>query len=215
MSFLAGVPGKLKVLQDNITTLLSNYTSTVAGRIDATISSRAPSSTALSSVQWTNARAAFLDKLAGVDTINASPVVKAPIAINTPSVRSALHQPLQAASGLTIFLDNAPAGYSTALNLTGRGVLSFLAVAHAAASGGDCGCRITIDGNVVFNSTNIFGTSLVTGTVFVGAIGVNGSNEISGIAFDQVPFNTSLLVEFYTTSGPSSMYCFSRWRKSE
>ena len=49
---LAGLPGKLKQLSDYLTS-----------KLDATISSRAPASTALTNAVWTNARANKLDQL--------------------------------------------------------------------------------------------------------------------------------------------------------
>lgn len=52
-----GIPGK-------VSTLVSRLTSARASNLDnlnATVSSRAPSSTALSNATWTNAKAAFLD----------------------------------------------------------------------------------------------------------------------------------------------------------
>lgn len=108
-AMLAGVPGKLKTLIDRLTatraanldnlnatissrmpgtateqgridvaissrapssTALSNatWTDTKAGFLDAAVSSRAPSSTALSNVTWTNTRAALLDNLSNLDT---------------------------------------------------------------------------------------------------------------------------------------------------
>lgn len=59
MWFLAGLPGKLKVLVDRLT-------STRAANLDnlnATVSSRAPASTALSNAVWSDARAAKLDSI--------------------------------------------------------------------------------------------------------------------------------------------------------
>ena len=67
-TMLAGVPGKLKMLLDRLTATraanLDGLTSARTGyldRLDATISSRAPASTALSTATWTAARAAKLD----------------------------------------------------------------------------------------------------------------------------------------------------------
>lgn len=74
-AMLAGVPGKLKTLVDRLTAAraanLDNLNATVSsrmpgtateqGRIDVAISSRAPSSTALSNATWTNTKAGFLD----------------------------------------------------------------------------------------------------------------------------------------------------------
>lgn len=56
-AFLLGVPGKLK-------TLIDRLTSTRAGNLDnldAAITTRAPSATALSSATWTGTKAGYLD----------------------------------------------------------------------------------------------------------------------------------------------------------
>jgi len=59
MAPLLGVPGKLKTLLDRITTARAAN----LDNIDAAVSSRAPSATALSTATWTNARAANIDEI--------------------------------------------------------------------------------------------------------------------------------------------------------
>lgn len=64
IDFLLGVPGKLKTIIDHLN---ANLSPTRAGKIDnldAAISTRAPSSTALSTANYTAARAGYLDNLA-------------------------------------------------------------------------------------------------------------------------------------------------------
>lgn len=56
---LMGIPGKLKTLLDRLTATRAGY----LDNLDATVSSRAPSSTALSTSNWTAARAGYLDNL--------------------------------------------------------------------------------------------------------------------------------------------------------
>lgn len=56
-AYLISVPGKLKQLLDRIPATAT----TLLNRLDATISSRAPASTALLRSIWTDAKAAFLD----------------------------------------------------------------------------------------------------------------------------------------------------------
>lgn len=56
-AFLFGVPGKLKTLLDRLTATRAGY----LDRIDATVSSRAPASTALDSSVWTGTKAGYLD----------------------------------------------------------------------------------------------------------------------------------------------------------
>ena len=63
-TMLAGVPGKLKTLIDRLTaTRAANL-----DKLDATVSSRAAASTALSNAVWSDARAAKLDAI-GVKSI--------------------------------------------------------------------------------------------------------------------------------------------------
>ena len=74
---LLGLPGRIKILIDRITsTRASNL-----DNLNATVSSRAPASTALSSSVWTGTRAGYLDaSIAGrasqssVDAIPTSPI---------------------------------------------------------------------------------------------------------------------------------------------
>jgi hypothetical protein len=54
---LLGLPGRIKILLDRI----GSNTPTQLGRLDANVSSRAPASTALSTSQWTNTKAGYLD----------------------------------------------------------------------------------------------------------------------------------------------------------
>jgi len=74
---LLGLPGRIKILIDRITsTRASNL-----DNLNATVSSRAPASTALSSSVWTGTRAGYLDasisgraSQSSVDAIPASPI---------------------------------------------------------------------------------------------------------------------------------------------
>lgn len=69
-AFLLGVPGKLKALLDRLTADRAGY----LDRLDATVSSRAPASTALSSATWTGPRAAKLDEI-GIKSIQRGTIV--------------------------------------------------------------------------------------------------------------------------------------------
>lgn len=57
--FLLGVPGKLKTLLDRLTATRAGY----LDNLDAAVTTRAPSSTALSTATWTAGRAAAIDNL--------------------------------------------------------------------------------------------------------------------------------------------------------
>lgn len=67
LDFMAGVPGKLKTLNTNITALLAKITANV----DVNVSTRAAASTAVSNADLTAARAAKLDFLTGVPLTSA------------------------------------------------------------------------------------------------------------------------------------------------
>lgn len=59
IDFLAGVPGKLATLLSRV----PSNNATLVANLDTTVSSRAAASTAVSNVDYTSARAGYLDKL--------------------------------------------------------------------------------------------------------------------------------------------------------
>lgn len=61
LEIIAGIPGRLKTLSDYLTTNLGTARAAKIDNLDTTLSSRAVASTALSTVDWTPARAALLD----------------------------------------------------------------------------------------------------------------------------------------------------------
>jgi hypothetical protein len=63
IDFLLGVPGKLKTISDYLTTYLSSTRAAKIDNLDVVLSTRAASSTAVSSADLTPARAGYLDKL--------------------------------------------------------------------------------------------------------------------------------------------------------
>ncbi len=62
ISLFAGIKQLLKGLSDHMATWTSDRAAKV-DYLDTTVGSRAPANTALSTAQWTNARAGYLDKL--------------------------------------------------------------------------------------------------------------------------------------------------------
>ncbi len=64
MELLAGVPGKLKALADRLTEVRASN----LDRLDADVSTRAPASSALSKMVWTDAKAALLDNLGNLSS---------------------------------------------------------------------------------------------------------------------------------------------------
>jgi len=63
IDFLLGVPGKLKTISDFLTVNWTIARAAKVDNLDAAISTRAPSSTALSTATWTSTRAAKLDTI--------------------------------------------------------------------------------------------------------------------------------------------------------
>lgn len=73
MTPFVGIPGKLKTLLDRLTSTRA----TNLDNLNATVSSRAPASSALSSATWTGTRAAKLDNLDNLDaSVNAGRFVQ-------------------------------------------------------------------------------------------------------------------------------------------
>lgn len=70
IDFLLSVPGKLKTISDFVTTNWTATRATKVDNLDASISSRAVASTALSSATWTPTRAAKLDGVIQTSVIN-------------------------------------------------------------------------------------------------------------------------------------------------
>ena len=89
---LLGLPGRIKILMDRITsTRASNL-----DNLNATVSSRAPASTALSSSVWTGTREGYLDasisgraSQSSVDAIPASPIKSVQRGLRTVSFPNA------------------------------------------------------------------------------------------------------------------------------
>jgi len=177
-TMLAGVPGKLKTMADRLT----------AGRaanldnLNATVSSRAAASTALSNATWTNDRAAKLDTLLSL----------------TPT----------AAIQKSTFSRNST-GSVTHLNISGSGVINFFGVfstlnSTASTSKGITGtATLTIDGVAIVmtaSNSSSFGSSSVLNAAMIG-VRLAGTNDIiSGL----VTFNQSLVLTSNITGVNSS-----------
>lgn len=165
IDFLLGVPGKLKTISDYLTT---NWTATKAGYLDVAVSSRAPSSTALSTATWDGTKAGYLNAAIS-SRAEDSPLLKAPIAANFGGG--------SASTTSTTFVD--------ALSITGSGVVNVLY-----ARGGGTAVNTTeliIDGVTVKSAT----AAINTATPIVG--GVNATTfDIQYL--DQIPFKTSLVI---------------------
>lgn len=144
LAILAGVPGKLK-------TLIDRLTSTRAANLDnlnATITSRAAASTALSNATWTDGRAAKLDNIT-------TPLLdKPPIAAGLvgPASNASFASTTSAPQGAANFATSAACGstgaYVDVINVTGSGLLTGL---HMVGTPGGAGTptyslQLIIDG---------------------------------------------------------------------
>lgn len=200
---LLGLPGKLKVLTDRLT----SGRATNLDNLNATVSSRAAAATALTNVVWTDARAGKLDTAA----LEASPLLSAPIVSGvvpqapTAVTLSATTDVYTKNSGLE-HLSTTSTTYVNAVNYTGKGVLEFAAAQHDTNSLTTT-MQITIDGVVV-----ILGT--VVGSGFNGTVAamVGVINSSAGISLAAIPFKVSLKIEVKVTSGTGRS--FIKYRKT-
>ena len=202
IDFLLGVPGKLKTISDYLAAYLSPTRCAKIDNLDTTLTSRAPASTALSTATWTGTRAGFLDKIEG-------PAVAPPTGHSLPddqiTTTSSGNPPsvlaLCAKSG-----DVSVSSYTTVLNVSGRGVLTFAALYFATSSGNGY-MKIIVDGvTLIEQSTD---NSQAFGAL-VGAIVVNASG-VFAIPCEQIPFRTSLQIQI-RNNGSGTVRAFWRYR---
>ena len=210
LDFFAGVPGKLKTLTDRLTSARAGYLDNLNTNLAVL---PAPASTALSTAQWTNGRAANLDLLsAGGIAQETTPILDIPIASGL-----ALPGPYAQGRLLAGHLHGAVSGpgsfttssttYADVLNYTGQGVLSFLAIAPDAAVAAYL--KLVIDGVTVltdFVTTNIQYSCRAA----VGTISGDTTNPI--ISLDAIPFKTSLQIQAKIAS--STAYVTVLYRKT-
>lgn len=199
IDFLLGVPGKLKA----IATTLATY-------LDATVSSRAPASTALSTATWTGTRAAALDGKVLSDT---DPVISPPISTGwqTPTGSVAIPPSALSADTLSHTLAAAPftttsTSYVDVVNVTGKGVLNFLVVGHSTAYAGN-NIELIIDGVTIFSVGST--TPHDRWTTFVGSLNPGDYS----VGLDQIPFRTSLQIRC-KMGGSGTMSVVSKYRRT-
>lgn len=80
---------------------------------------------------------------------------------------------------------------ATVLSLTGRGVVSWAAAAAVDATSRTHRLKITIDGTVVFDATTAAAAAANAGCLAIGSLVTNNI-----MVPDNVPFNTSFLMEY-------------------
>ena len=168
-TMLAGVPGKLKVLADRLTsTRAANL-----DRLDANVSTRAAASTALSNAVWTDARAGKLDLVA------VRPLDKPPV---SAGLYPLFDTPTRNSLGSAVLLD-----------VTGQGVVNLVAAKFRTDSGGGSGgatYTVEIDGSVVF--TYVRSDTFTSGySIQKNIAGSIDSSNLSVNYIDQIPFNSS------------------------
>jgi len=208
MSFLLSLPGKMNTALANLATLLANWPSTKAALLDQAISSRAPAATALDNTVWTNARAALLDQLAtllGYAQINNTcPIHNPPTVLSPAPARISFTGYPGPTAGLGI-IDYATvgSGYHTVITETGRGVIDYLSMhflSGAPAGGSTFGCRLTIDGVVVFNSTTLLSN---TDTGF--GCQLFGVWNSLGLYGEAIPFYSQFLFEVFGSAASATL----------
>lgn len=196
IDFLLGVPGKLKTISDYLTTNWTATRATKVDNLDAAISTRAPASTALTNATWTDVRAEKLDGItAAVSSI---------IATNwpsTPSYTPITSNTLYACAGGTMTSTNSTS-WVDALNITGSGVINFIAGYHGTAAGqpGGMYLRVTVDGVVlpVVSASNTY--QAIVGAICAYYDAAAAAFFITGVTYDQINFKTSLRIEHYAAS---------------
>ena len=214
IGILLGIPGKLQTLLTRIT---STGGANLDSKLDATVSSRAAASTALSTVQWTNDRAVYLDVLnTGGIAQEANPMLAAPKA--SAFVTNENFAPTQQinlrAHGLTRFQTNSST-YVSAINYTGSGVLLFLAPQNAdSGTAAKTACKLTIDGVVVEEQTVSAATYTLASTMVGSCIMETGGSIVAGYAPEPIPFKTSIKIEVKdANAGTGVAQCYYRLYK--
>jgi len=177
---LAGVPGKLKTLIDRLTaTRAANL-----DKLDANITTRAASATALSNAVWSDARAGKLDKIDGIEAdaqyCTDDPTSRPPIAGGLPSFAATVFGSFDTGGIVETLAAGGVHSY------TGAGVIELVGITNSSGSSVAASITVTIDGVVAFS---------YSGTVVSGAGRFcAGVLKDSILAFSRVPFRQSLQI---------------------
>jgi len=192
-SFLLGLPGKIGTLL----TRLSDTRATKLDNLDAAVTTRSAAATALSTVQWTSARAAKLDSLATVPITNG--VVEG--SAFTPD--AALDTLV---SGLTT-ASTSSTSFADAVNYTGPGVLLFAAVKKTAQN---TTMEVILDGvtaiSVVANGSS-GDTAIAVGMLC-------GPTATPILIPEPIAFRTSLQIRHKTASAVAPSVAIYRYRET-
>lgn len=203
--FLAGVPGKLAKLVTRLAP--SGYAQTLTDarvsaldNLNATVSSRAPSSTALSSAMWTDTKAGYLDAaISSVKTKGQSNLIR-DTAVSTRTLFSGTAG--QEGHGAPYTAGALSAGvFSELLSVTAAGwVYLVVTYRESSFSSATLSTRITIDGDVWDVVADGGGTTVYSGHVALGVIN-DGSTVIIPL---RMRFDTSLKVEIASSVGQTA-----------
>ena len=206
MLFLAGVPGALKRLKDRLVPSGTTETLTDArmlklDNLDATVASRAPSSTALSTATWTPAKAGYLDAAISSVKMKGQVNMVRDTAVPAAAMGAFANELEGYGAGYSAPATMNAAQYYELLSVTAAGWL-YLVVTHRESgfSSGTLATRITIDGDVWDVITDGGSTTALYGHV---AHGVRSSD---GKVIMPIPvrFDTSLKVEIASSVSQST-----------
>lgn len=210
IDFLLGVPGKLKTISDFLTTY---WTAARAAKLDYLAANVAVASTAVSNADLTPTRAAKLDNLTAAVALRSDPIISPPIAANWQTGQIAIGAPVldirlitDAIAGSYVFPGEV--GLADVVNITGAGVLNFVAMTQS-VPGKNGYLAITVDGVVLISDASYF-TSGASSHVAVGCAAVGtGVDSTTSVSLDQIPFRSSLRIQYRTDSGG---YCVVAWK---
>lgn len=207
-AFLYGVPGKLK-------TLIERLTSTRVAKIDnldATVSSRAAASTALSNGVWTDGRAEALDNLVHEwDPILSPPIGLVPSSPGKSDGQNVTTFMLDKVSGLEKG-STSSTSFVDVVNYAGGGVLEFCAL--AATHGEIVYLRLIVDGNTLADISLEAAIGDYTYFFVKAVAGLYLKADSGGaIALTQIPFRESLVIQAKAHSISGTAYVYYRYRK--
>ncbi len=200
-----GVQGKLKKLLTRLAP--SGYAQTLTDarvsaldNLNATVSSRAPSSTALSSAMWTDAKAGYLDAAISSSRIKPQANVIRDTSVSTDTLGAFAHELEGYGAAYTAGALSAGV-YSTLLDVTAAGYLwMVITYRETSFANGTLSTRITTDGDAWDVITDSASTTALAGHVAHG-VASNGNTIIVPM---MVRFSTSLKVEIASSVGQTA-----------
>ena len=183
IDFLLGVPGKLKTVIDHLTTHLSSTRAAKIDNLDATISTRAAASTALSTATWTTARAEKLDR------------------VDMPLIANSLVPILDGFStqascwGYTDTSFTSSSTTTTLVSYSGSGYVSLIGMYLTGINAGSYEFTIKVDGVTLYTKTASFAAATYGTFILYGSF-LSYHNGVSSYYFIApfergIPFKTS------------------------